>query len=174
MYTNPNTSSGGHFTPPPPPGAEHRHVNGGLLFLFSFFFPPGANYMYMGLIKRGLAAMCGFFFIIFMVAWSTSSSWLITVLFAFAIPVYILTVIFDGFNIRRRINAGEYVEDGVAGIISSILSNKKLCLFILVVLGLIFAGSILGFALNIIRRAIPILIIGFGIYILLKHKKPSA
>ena len=153
-------------------GEKGRNVSWGLLFLFSCFFPPGANYMYMGLIKRGLAAMSGFFLIIFMVSISGRP---LTLLFSLAIPVFALTCIFDGFNTRRRINAGEAVPDGVGDVMAALLRNKPLTLIILGVLLFTLAGSILGIAINIIGRAIPLLIFGviaYVIYSTVKRKPP--
>ncbi|MCL2216916.1 MAG: hypothetical protein FWB91_07850 [Defluviitaleaceae bacterium] len=151
------------------PASAYKRVNWGLLFLFSCFFPPGANYMYMGLIKRGLAAMCGFFLIIYMLA--AAPIWPLRLLFSFGIPVLWLTCIFDGFNIRHRINAGEAVPDGVSDIINSILRNKTLTLAILAVIAITFVGRIFGFVFGLLSMAIPILAILFGLYVLLRRKK---
>ena len=147
----------------------HKHISWGQLFLFSFLFPPGANYMYMGLIKRGLAAMCGFFMLIYLVV--TISGVMFTLLFALMIPILWLTCLFDGFHIRRRINSGEVVEDGVGDILSNVLRNKTLTLAILIVITLAFAGSIIGFAVELIRRAVPILLIALALYIIFRRKR---
>ena len=144
-------------------------VNKFLLFLFAVCLPPGSGYMYMGLIKRGLSAMIGFFFVIFLL--SSGITGLPQILFAFAIPIIYLACIFDSFVICRRINSGEAVEDGIDGIINSLLSNKKLCALIFIILAIIFAGNILGFALRVIQVTAPIMIIGFGLYILFRRKK---
>ena len=162
-----------HPTPdtPPPPIPGLRRVNWGLLFLFSCFFPSGANYMYMGLIKRGLAAMCGFFLIIYMIA--TASFFPLRLLFIFGLPVFMLTCIFDGFNLRRRINAGIPVEDGISDVLNTILRNKTLTLAILAIIVITFAGRILGFAFGLISSLIPLLIIGFGLYVILRRRPPK-
>jgi len=150
----------------------YRNISGGLLFFFSFFFPPGANYMYMGLIKRGLAAMCGFFLLIYMTIVATSG--LMTTLFALAIPVLVLTVIFDGFNIRRRINAGEVVQDGISDVLGTVLRNKPLTIAILAIIVLAFAGRIFGVVFNLIGVAIPVLAIVFGLYLIFRRKPPKS
>jgi len=147
----------------PPPYLPRRNVNGGLLFLFSICFPPGANYMYMGLIKRGLVAMCGFFLSIYLV---TTLHWI----FSFAIPIIWFTCFFDGFHIRRRINYGEHVEDGIGDILNSLLRNKPLAIALLAIVGIAFAGNILGFAAQLIARAVPILLIILALYIIFRKK----
>ena len=161
--------------PPPgsPPGLSPRRIySGGLLFLFSCFLPPGANYMYMGLIKRGLAAMCGFFLLIFMMI--SASILPITLLFAFSLPIFALTCIFDGFSILRRINNGEYVEDGIGSILNSILANRTLTMIILAIIVISFAGAFLGFAINLIRSLLPLALVIFGIYVILRRKKNTS
>ena len=140
-----------------------------LLLIFVIFLPPGAGYMYMGLIKRGLSAMIAFFFIVFLL--SSGITGAAQTLAAFSIAILYFACIFDSFSICRRINAGEHVEDGVGSIVNSILSNKKLCTVILVVLGIIFASTILGFALRALQALLPLLIIAFGLYIIFRRKK---
>ena len=151
------------------PHPKRPVINKFLLFLFTLFLPPGSGYMYMGLIKRGLSAMICFFFVIFLL--SSGISGLAQTLLAFAIPIIYLACAFDSFSICRRINAGEVVEDGIGSIVNNLLSNKKLCAVVFIVLAIIFAGNILGFAIRIMQALAPILIIGFGLYILFKRKK---
>jgi len=151
-----------HVVPPPFP--MRRNVNGALLFLLSLCFPPGANYMYMGLIKRGLAAMCGFFLVIYLLA---TFHWV----FSFAIPILVITCFFDSFQIRRRINAGEHVEDGIGDVLNGLLSNKPLAILILAIVGIAFAGTILGLFAQIIEKAVPILLVILALYIIFRKKK---
>jgi hypothetical protein len=141
----------------------HRRVNFGLLFLFSFIFPSGANYMYMGLIKRGLAAMCGFFLLIYLIV---LFSFPFNILAAFAIPVYWITCFFDGFHIRRRINSGEIVEDGIGSILSGMLRNKTLTAIFLIIIAI----AILGFLFEILKAAMPILLVIFALYLIFIRK----
>ena len=148
----------------PPP-----RISKALLFLFTVCLPPGAGYMYMGLVKRGLGVMLTFFFLIFLL--TTGLPLQVNILIALSFPVIFFTCIFDSFTIRRRILSGEVVEDGVGSIINSLLSNKKLCLLLLIVFAIIFASSIFGFVLWVLRTLVPILIIAFGLYVIFRRKK---
>ena len=147
----------------------HMRINGLLLFLVSVLLPPGANYMYMGLIKRGLAAMCGFFLLAYLMI--TNSAYSSAALFlGISIFIFWITCIFDGFSIRRRINNGETVEDGIGKILNSILSNKKLTFAVLVILVLAFAGNIAGAAFGILRRVLPLAFVALVLYIIFRKK----
>ena len=155
--------------PYPPSGMKRPRISKFLLFLFVMFLPPGAGYMYMGLLKRGLSAMICFFFIIFVL--SSGISGPAETLTAFSMIILYFACIFDSFSICRRINAGEHVNDGVGNIINSLLSNKKLCAVIFVILGIIFASTILGFALRVLGTLLPLMIIAFGLYVIFRRKK---
>jgi len=145
-----------------------RRISGGLLFFLSFFMPSGVNYMYMGLMKRGLAAMVGFFLLIYLA--SIFSMWPFTLIFGLSIPIFWLTCIFDGFNIRRRINSGIRVTDDVDDIINFIKRNKHLIIaFFGLLLVLTFAGSMFSVLANPIRRALPVLVVALGLYVLFKR-----
>jgi len=152
-------------TPPTEPGGR---ILWGLLFLFSFL--PGANYMYMGLLKRGLATMSCFFLLIFMVS---STNMPLQLMLIFAIPVVAITSFFDGFNLRRRINAGEEVRDDIGDALNSILQNKFLCTLILVVIAITIIVTVLNIAISIISSLFPLLVVGLGIYIIVKRKPPA-
>jgi len=152
----------------PPPTASGK-VLWGLLFLFSFL--PGANYMYMGLLKRGLATMSLFFLLIFMVS---SVNMPLRLMIIFAIPVLVISSFFDGFNVRRRINAGEVVRDDIGDALNSILQNKFLCTLILVVIAVTLIVTVLNIAISIISSLFPLLVVGLGIYIIVKRKSPKA
>jgi hypothetical protein len=149
----------------PPHGTRHvrKRVDGALLFLFSVCLPPGGNYMYMGLIKRGLAAMCGFFLLIYL---TIVISVPMKMLFVFAIPVLYFTCFFDGFNLRRRINSGENVDDGVGDIIGGILRNKFLTAAFLIIIAL----AMLGFVFELLRRIAPALLVILALYIIFRKK----
>ena len=153
----------------PSTGAKRPSISKFLLFIFAVFFPPGAGYMYLGLVKRGLCAMIGFFFIIFLL--TSGMPHHVETLLGLSIPIIYLVCIFDSFHIRRKIIAGEAVEDGVGSIINSLLSNKKLCAVIFVVLAIIFAGTIFDFAFRVLRALLPILIVAFGLYVIFRRKK---
>ncbi|MDR1643285.1 MAG: hypothetical protein LBC41_07005 [Clostridiales bacterium] len=88
-----------------------------LLFIFSFTI-PGANYMYLGLIKRGLFIMSSFFLLGYLAAQLHNP------LFGLAIPVLIITSAFDAFRIRKEIAGGKTVEDGVDDIIGTVARHK--------------------------------------------------
>jgi len=149
-----------------------RNISWGLLFMFSIpIFPPGVNYMFMGLIKRGLAALCGFFLIIYFIGVSNMP---LTLLFIFALPIYILTCVFDGFHIRRRLNAGEVVGDNIDEAISFLRRNKYVGWIILALVGFSVLSSVLGIFITLVRWLMPVLIIVFGLYLLLRRKSPPA
>ena len=144
-----------------------RHINWGLLFLFSCF-PSGVNYMFMGLIKRGLAALCGFFLLIYFI---TVSNMPLTLLFSLALPVYFLTCVFDGFNIRRRINAGEAVADNIDEAISLLRSNKYIGWAIVGILGFSVLSIVVGVFVRLVTWLMPILLIVLGLYLLFRISK---
>ena len=172
VHTQGNVFCRGCLTGPRPhPTKELKHPAASkvLLLIFCMFLPPGAGYMYLGLIKRGLSAMICFFFVIFLL--SIGIPWPAETLAAFAIVILYFACIFDSFSICRRINAGEVVEDGVGNIVNSVLSNKKLCAVIFVILAIIFAGTVLGFALRVLHALLPFLVIGFGLYMIFRRKK---
>ena len=125
--------------------------------------------MYMGLIKRGLSAMICFFFMIFVLTTDVSTA--AKILTAFSIIILYIACIFDSFNIARRLNAGEAVEDGVGSLIGDILSNKRLCALIFIILAIIFASAILGFVIRVLRTLVPLMLIAFGLYVIMRRKK---
>ena len=159
------------------PTHTHAHAHSarpapwGLVFIFSFI--PGANYMCLGLIKRGLAAMCGFFMLIYMLTLVSGSilGWPVTLLFALSIPVCVLTYAFDSFNIRRRMRAGEIVPDNIDDIIAFFHRNKKVLLMLaIVVMGIGIVVSLISALLAPLFRLVPMLIIGIGLYVLFKKR----
>ena len=153
---------------PAPSKPYRRRINWGLLFFFSCFFPSGTNYMFMGLIKRGLAAMCGFFLLIFFIS---VTGWPLQMILGMSLAVYVLTCIFDGFNIRRRILSGEAVPDGIHDVLGSILANKKLTMVLIVAFLVLIVVRVLGFITVAISNFLPIIIIGVGLYIIFRKKK---
>lgn len=88
-----------------------RYYSGFLLFLCSCVM-PGVNYMYLGLIKRGLFFLSAFFSIVF--AMSVTGMGELGIL----IPILWVTSFFDGFEKKRRLNSGAYVPDSVDDILS--------------------------------------------------------
>ena len=156
---------------PEPPVHYGSKVSWGLLFFFSLCFPPGANYMYMGLMKRGLAAMCGFFLLIFV---AISSGFPLQLLLWLSVPVFYISSFFDGFNLRRRINAGEVVRDDIGDALNSIISNRFLRVLFLVVIASILIVTVLGFAATLISRLFVPLLVIFVLVVILKRKPPAA
>jgi len=162
----------GTTTGPAPAAATPggRRISWGLLFLFTIPpFPSGVNYMYMGLIKRGLAALCGFFLLIYMLGISSGP---MSLLFGLALPIYWLTCAFDGFNIRRRINAGEAVPDSINEAIAFLRSNKYVFWILIALVGLSVLGSVVGPIMHLIRWLLPIIIIFIGLYVLSRRNRP--
>ncbi|MDR1664444.1 MAG: hypothetical protein LBR83_05950 [Clostridiales bacterium] len=148
-------------------GMPKRHISWGLLFIFSSL-PPGVNYMYEGLIKRGLAAMSGFFTLVFLASMLSEVSSL-SLIIGLSFPVYILACIFDSFHIRRRINAGEAVSDDIDDIIAFFTQNKRLILCaaaLLVVIALF--NSVLSVLPWAVKRLLPMALVGLGLYMLLR------
>jgi len=127
--------------------------------------------MYMGLMKRGLAAMCGFFLLIYV---AIGASFPLALLLWLSVPVFYISSIFDGFNVRRRINAGEVVRDDIGDALNGIISNKFLRTLVLAVVAIVILVSILDFAVTVITAVFVPLVIVFVLYILLKKKPPSA
>jgi len=177
----------GHETPPAPPKSPpyyaprhegRRGVSFGLLLFFSLFFPPGVNYMYQGLIKRGLFFLSGFFLLIYL------ASALNGVIFGLAIPVMVITCAFDAFRIRNRMLAGETVADSVDDVLGFIKRYRTfIVLFLLVIIGLNVLDSI-SFAFRHFphfrhipsfanRGLLPILVFFGGMYLLVTSGKRS-
>jgi len=155
------------YAPGPSAVPGGRRISWLLLLFFSIL--PGVNYMYMGLIKRGLAALTGFFLIIY---FTGVSSWPVTMLFGFALPIFALTCLFDGFNIRRRINAGELVSDNIDEVINFLRRNKCIAWILMAIVAFSVLGSVVGIFIRLISWLMPSIIIVFGLYLLLRRKNP--
>jgi len=126
--------------------------------------------MYLGLLKRGLAAMCGFFLLIFV---GINTSLPLQLLLWFSLPVFYISSIFDGFNIRRRMNAGEIVRDDVGDALNGIIGNKFLRTLFLVVVAIFLIVTVLGFAAAIISRLLVPVLIVFVLLVVFKRKPPA-
>jgi len=136
-----------------------RRISRFLLLLFSF--PPGVNYMYLGLIKRGLAVLCGFFLLVYLI--NTTFVWQMSMVIGMSIFVLWVTCFFDSFSIRRRILAGEDVNDGI----DVLQRNKHLIIGGLVLFAVVsMAGNIVGVLARFISGGIPILLVCLGLYVL--------
>lgn len=116
----------------------HRKKIGSFL-LFFLSFLPGANYMYMGFMKKGTLAMFSFFTTIYLISFLESFA------FVMLLPMIWFFSFFDGFRIRRSINDGIYVEDSIDEVVSFV---KKYTFHISIVLLIMFAFSFLSTSLN--------------------------
>jgi len=121
--------------------------------------------MYMGLVKRGLATMCGFFLLVFAIVTLGNPLKLLAI---FATAIYFITCFFDGFNLRRKINAGVIVEDGIVGILASVLCSKTLSAIFFVILALM----IIGFLFKVFFHLLPVILVIFALYLLFGKKSP--
>jgi len=121
---------------------------------------PGLNYMYMGLIKRGLLAMIAFFGTIYMGIQLSMNGFGFGIIFFLAIPIIICVSIFDGFRIRRRINAGEVITDNVDDIIAFVRRYRSVIVGLLLVLVAInIFGSIAPGIIRVLRNLVPIMLV---------------
>ena len=159
-----------HITP------EHvsKSTSWGVLFLFSVVIPlPGLNYMYLGLIKRGLVAMSAFFATIYLATqFGGGGLWPLGMVFVFAIPVLWLSCTFDGFRIRARINAGETVTDNVDEIVAFVRRNGKVLVVLLLLLLLANTlGAVLPGILRVLWRVVPILIAVWAVLAIVKKPR---
>lgn len=106
------------------PAAPAHRTNGFFYFLLSCTV-PGANFMYLGMMKRGLFLMSSFFLTISLIAmfgiWQLS----------FVIGIMWVASFFDGYAKRRRVNAGEYIPDSVEDIMSVVRRYKYHIIFVL-------------------------------------------
>ncbi len=117
-----------HYTsaPTPPPAYSRHRPSRLVLFMLSAI--PGANHMYLGLMKRGL-------FVLSMFALSIYLTSLLGGYPAAIIPIIAIASFFDGFNLRRKIIDGVPVSDSVSEI-TNFLSKYKLYIIGFFLLGL--------------------------------------
>jgi len=109
-----------------------------LTFIFSAL--PGLNYMYLGLMKRGLFFMTSFFALIVIIK-EIGISFL-----SFGIFMLICFCLFDSFRIRRQLVDGFDVPDGISDVLSFYKQNKKpILLIMLIVIGIATLRRMTGF-----------------------------
>ena len=107
---------------------------------------PGANYMYMGLMKRGILAMLMFALVAFLnnITDNFISAFLI---------IGIVANFFDGIHIRRRLMNGQHVEDNLDEIFNFVSKHKHIFILLAGILlaNVFFVGvaDIFNSALNI-------------------------
>lgn len=150
-----------------------RVPNALLLILFSVL--PGANYMYMGLIKRGLFVLTAFFMSIYLAGFFN--------FFGFVIPCVVITSFFDGLRLRRKWIAGEPISDDINDLKAFFAANK---MPLIVVAGLLVVVEVLQKAVFMLNHGarqifyygnalpnilIAIAAIALGIYFLSKLRK---
>jgi hypothetical protein len=130
--------------------------------------------MYLGLVKRGLAAMAAFFGLIYMIIQlGMSNTWPLGVIFIFAIPILWLACTFDGFRLRERMNRGEVVTDNIDDIIAFVRRNRVLLTgLLLLFLAVHVLGGILPGLLRLLRIVIPVVIAVWAIRTLFRKPKP--
>jgi len=162
-----------------PRSERPRYISFGLLLFFSLL-PPGINYMYEGLIKRGLFILSGFTLLCYLAGAFNAA------IFGLMIPVLCVTCVFDAFRIRRRLNAGENVPDSVDDILGFIRKYKMaIILCLAVILGLnmlnLIGGSFiqasapyLRMHARAIRSILPLLILFGGVYFIILSGKRSS
>jgi len=136
-----------------------RYINAGVLFVL---FPiPGLNYMYMGLIKKGLLFMAAFFASIYL----ASTFWFFNGTITFMIMA---TSFFMGLSTRRRLMSGEKIEDSIDDIIAFVKRYKVIFIALLAVtVGLSVLRTIL-FNSNFLVILIPF---AFVAYLISRHNK---
>ena len=122
---------------PIPPGMPVPMKDINAFFLFCLSAVPGLNYMYMGLMKRGLFFMSSFFLVFAIILFADFPALLMVV------AIIMFYSFFDGFKIRREILAGKTVNDDVDDILPILVNNKGLIIFgVLALFGLKFLRSI--------------------------------
>jgi len=155
----------------PPKPVRERGVGFGMLLFFTLFLPPGVNYMYEGLIKRGLFILSSFFLSFYLAASLREP------IFGLVAAIMWITCAFDAFRIRRRLIYGEDVPDSVDDILRFIKQYKgAIIIFLIIILGLSLLNSI-GNAISYLpyihrirplfnSRVLPILVLLGGIYLI--------
>ena len=133
---------------------------------------PGAGYMYLGLMKRGLQAMIIFFSIIFI-----ASTLNFDEMAPLLLPILLFYTIFDTQQLVRRISEGYHVEDVALVELGQWTNWRNIIGYGLIILGVLsLLDNFLPYYLNynIMQRVVPpLLIIGLGLYILYRstHRK---
>jgi len=90
------------------------------LVTFVLSMLPGLNYMYLGLMKRGLFFMTLFFMLTFFVRETRVGA------LSFTVFMLICFCLFDAFRIRRLLRDGFSVPDNIDDVIAFYKNNKKL------------------------------------------------
>ncbi|WP_418792231.1 hypothetical protein [Phosphitispora sp. TUW77] len=138
------------------------------LWSFVFSMVPGAGYMYLGLMKRGLQTMVAFFGSIFVASFIGFEE-----LMSLIAPVLIFYSIFDTQQLVKRINDGISIEDIPFWDIKNIPFNQKWLGYTLIAIG--FLALLSNMPINIpfwFKRMLPpVIIIGLGVAILYRNTR---
>lgn len=148
------------------------------VIFFIFACMPGAAHMQMGLFKRGMQLMLTFIGGIVLISYSNIESFIPLVV----VPTWFFSF-FDAYNFRKKILAGERVEDVEAYNYQFIINNKKILGVALVIFGFIGFLNAIDSTMNLfgyrvdefywaIKRAvIPCLFVAGGLLLLSRLKK---
>ncbi|MGE5405038.1 MAG: hypothetical protein ACM3PP_08865 [Candidatus Saccharibacteria bacterium] len=153
-----------------------KRFNSFLVFMFAFL--PGAGYMYMGLMRKGLEAMMLVFGCIFVFNWIDLGGLAAVI----AIPLWFY-FFFDTFLVRRKLEQNEEVdEDGLINMLALLGENKLYYIGIgLVVIGVLATLNNLSMDLSgfwqyfdLARKYVPsLLLIAGGIFLLTRNRRSS-
>lgn len=154
-------------------GEEPKTANSSRSTFWAFFLSiiPGAGYLYLGFMKRGLQTMIIFYGTIFLAAATEFGA-----ITALVLPVVIFYTIFDTLQLLKQINHGQVVEDVPLIETGFLESRGGLVGIALIVIGaLALLNNILPdylpyhYLMN--RLVPPLLILALGIYIFYKNTR---
>ena len=157
--------------------------SGGLnsFFLFCLSGVPGLNYMYLGLMKRGMFFMTMFFMIIFVAASLEAP------LFTFLLFIELCYSFFDGFRLLGFMRDGYIVEDNVDDVTELYTKHKRPIIVFSIVavalslmdrlgrvftrgMGVLFGGSY-GYITDLFSLVFGVIIILLGCFIVANGMK---
>lgn len=132
---------------------------------------PGAGYLYLGLMKRGLQTMIIFYGTIFLAAATDFGA-----ITALVLPVVIFYTIFDTLQLLKQINQGQVVEDCPLVETGFLESKGGLVGIALIVIGALallnnLVPNYLPYHYLMNRLIPPLLILALGIYIFYKNTR---
>ncbi|NLK52569.1 MAG: hypothetical protein GX295_09020 [Syntrophomonadaceae bacterium] len=153
-------------------GTIREPVEGGKSTLLTFLLSlmPGAGYMYLGLMNRGLQTMIIFFGTIFIAEMIHIDS-----LIPLVLPVLLFYSVFDTLQTARKLRRGQPVEDKPLVNLGEVSNWQKILGYVLIGLGtLALLNNFIPYLFDyrIIRQLIsPLLIIVLGVFILYRSLK---
>lgn len=174
----------------------HQNIpNSALTFLFSLV--PGAGHMYLGLMNKGFTLLVLFFASIGLtVLFNASILRFFTIFFGLSIPLIWVYSFMDCINSRKLLCKNEHLSDLDITLLQKRFSLPNISFdinikrFIAIVIILISASSLLDNSIHMLDHyfefhlyreirefiseiLVPILFIGFGIFILTKNSKTT-